>query len=115
MGKEKDKMADFGIGTFRVGRLDGTGEPVEVPITPSCLIRTVSVGEKSRMARINGGYFQALFALAAAGRLGDFGVECPDLDDAKAVEAAVLELFDVANFHLEGEGGEGEEDPTSAS
>lgn len=109
---------DFGIGTFTVGRLDGTGEVVEVPITPSSIVRTTLLASKLPIARLQAGYCQCFFALAAAGRLEELGFECPDLEDADAVQRTLLEFFDAFNMKADlgqAEGGDGGEGPTEAS
>lgn len=116
-GSSTRKTPDFGIGTVYVGRLDGTGEAVSVPFTPSAQIRTQVLSEKSAVARRSPGYVMAYFSLADAGRLSELGVEPPaDWRDAEAVEDAVLEFFAVCGLGVEEAAGqEGPEDPTTAS
>lgn len=117
MAGSSRKLADFGIGTVTVGRLDGTGEAISVPFTPSATIRTQVLAEKSAVARRSPGYVMAYFSLADAGRLSELGVEPPaDWRDAEAVEDAVLEFFAVCGLGVEeASGQEGPEDPTTAS
>ena len=117
MAGSSRKLADFGIGTVTVGRLDGTGEAISVPFTPSATIRTQVLAEKSAVARRSPGYVMAYFSLADAGRLSELGVEPPaDWRDAEAVEDAVLEFFAVCGLGAEDAAGqEGPEDPTTAS
>lgn len=116
-GSSTRKTPDFGIGTVYVGRLDGTGEAISVPFTPSAQIRTQVLAEKSAVARRSPGYVMAYFSLADAGRLSELGVEPPaDWRDAEAVEDAVLEFFAVCGLGAEEAAGqEGPEDPTTAS
>ena len=116
-GSSTRKTPDFGIGTVHVGRLDGTGEAISVPFTPSAQIRTHVLAEKSAVARRSPGYVMAYFSLADAGRLPELGVEPPaDWRDAQAVEDAVIDFFAVCGLGADEAGSqEGPEDPTPAS
>ena len=118
MAGSSRKLADFGIGTVTVGRLDGTGDALTVPFTPSATIRTQVLAEKSALARRSPGYVMAFFSIADAGKLADFGIEAPSWRDVEAVEDAILEFFAACGLGTDGQDGENTEqgeDPTTAS
>lgn len=123
MPKRSAPARDFGLCKFVFKRVNGEGEPIECPRTPSALVgglEKFSGGIKGPGDELRQAFWIGYLSLKAQDMLGDLGMEFPDNASDEERCDWLMDHYSQAIYALDDDGNviddeDSEPDPTSTN